>query len=204
MGDATLNRFYSFHFILPFLILCLVGVHLTLLHEFGSSNPLGVDRRTMMVPFYPYYFYRDLVGLIVGTGVFRYFVFLDPYVLSDPLNYEEANPLVTPLHIKPEWYFLGYYALLRSVPRKRGGIVLMVLAIVRVVLMPGTRDKIILGVPNYIGRSTLFWGQVNCWVLLSWLGAQPAEEPFIMVRAVTGLRLVVLEDLEQLICDFYT
>lgn len=102
VGDATLNRFYSFHFILPFLMVLLIGLHLSLLHEFGSSNPLGVDRRTMMVPFFPYYFYRDLLGGIVGAGVFAYLLLLDPYLLSDPLNYEEANYLVTPLHIKPE------------------------------------------------------------------------------------------------------
>jgi len=156
VGDATLNRFYSFHFILPFIMVFLIGLHLSLLHDYGSSNPLGVDSRSIMVPFFPYYFYSDLMGMVVGARIFSYLVLLDPYVLSDPLNYEEANFLVTPLHIKPEWYFLAYYALLRSVPRKRGGIVIMALAIMRIVFIPLCRDKVMLGVPNYIGRSGFF------------------------------------------------
>lgn len=102
MNTWTLNRFYSFHFILPFLMVVLIGCHLTLLHEYGSSNPLGMDRRGMMVPFYPYYFYSDLLGLVAGIGCFSYFLLLEPYLLVGPLNYEEANPLVTPIHIKSE------------------------------------------------------------------------------------------------------
>lgn len=182
-------------------MLVLMGTHLALLHEFGSFNPLGVDSRGIMVPFFPYYFYSDLLGVILGVRVLSYLVFLDPYLLSDPLNYEEANPMVTPLHIKPEWYFLAYYALLRRVPRKRGGIVVIVIAIFIIVLIPLCRDKLMLGVQNYIGRSTLFWLQINCWLILTWLGAQPAEEPFIIIRGAIGLLLVVLGDLEQLVCD---
>nr|QUG10616.1 cytochrome b [Hydroides norvegica] len=203
VGDATLNRFYSFHFILPFLMLVVMGGHLSLLHEFGSSNPLGLDSRSAMVPFYPHYLYSDMMGLSLWIMASAYFVFVNPYILSDALNYEEANPLVTPLHIKPEWYFLAYYALLRSVPSKTGGIVLMVMAIMFIVFMPVCSDKLMLGVTNYIGRSTLFWLQINCWIILSWLGAMPAEEPFIMVSGLTGLCLMLLSDAEQLVCDFY-
>ncbi len=203
VGDATLNRFYSFHFILPFLIMFLVILHLSLLHDFGSSNPLGVDRRTIMVPFYPYYFYSDYLGIVLGAGVLSYLCFVDPYLIADPINYEEANFLVTPLHIKPEWYFLPYYALLRSVPNKTGGIVVMVLVIVDFVFIPLYSDKVMLGVQNYMGRSILFWCQVYFWVLLTWLGAQPAEEPFIIVTILVGFFEVLFADVEQLICDFY-
>nr|YP_010316104.1 cytochrome b [Hydroides elegans]UNA71672.1 cytochrome b [Hydroides elegans] len=203
VGDATLNRFYSFHFLLPFLMLVVMGGHLSLLHEFGSSNPLGLDSRISMVPFYPYYLYSDILGLSLWMMMSSYFVFLNPYVLSDALNYEEANPLVTPLHIKPEWYFLAYYALLRSVPSKTGGILLMVMAILFLVFLPFASDKLMLGVPNYLGRSGCFWLFVNCWVVLSWLGAMPAEEPFIMMSGLMGLFLMVVSELDSLICDVH-
>ena len=134
----------------------LIGFHLFLLHEHGSSNPLGVDGRTIIVPFFPYYVYGDLLGIIVGAGLVRLVVLEYPYVFAEPLNYEKANPLVTPLHIKPEWYFLAYYALLRRVPRKRGGILVIVLAMVGIVMMPLFRDKTVLGVINYVGRPALY------------------------------------------------
>lgn len=133
---ATLRRFFGLHFIMPFILLVLMLVHLSLLHKTGSRNPLGVDRRCDKVPFYPYYVYKDLLGIWLFMGVFVTICFVFSDMFSDPQNFIVANPIKTPAHIKPEWYFLFAYAILRSIPNKTGGVVAMAGAIVILYLLP--------------------------------------------------------------------
>lgn len=123
VGDATLHRFFVFHFLLPFIIAVFSGVHLVFLHLTGSTNPLGVSGNVGRVPFHPYFTVKDILGIIITFSVFGVIVFLFPDVFAEPENYIPANPLVTPNHIKPEWYFLWLYAILRAIPNKLGGVV---------------------------------------------------------------------------------
>jgi ubiquinol-cytochrome c reductase cytochrome b subunit len=125
-----LTRFFSFHFICPFIIAALVVVHLLFLHQTGSNNPLGSDRNIDKLPFHPYFTVKDIFGFIFLLTLFFMFILLEPYTLGDPENFIPANPLVTPVHIQPEWYFLFAYAILRSIPNKLGGVVAMIASIV--------------------------------------------------------------------------
>jgi ubiquinol-cytochrome c reductase cytochrome b subunit len=118
IDNATLNRFFSLHFILPFAIAGLVIAHIALLHRDGSNNPLGIDSKTDSIPFYPYAYVKDLFSLIVFIVFFSVFLFFFPNLLGHPDNYIPADPMSTPAHIVPEWYFLTFYAILRSIPDK--------------------------------------------------------------------------------------
>jgi ubiquinol-cytochrome c reductase cytochrome b/c1 subunit len=138
VGNPTLNRFYSLHYLLPFVIVAVVLLHLMALHQHGSNNPLGIDRRGPQdaITFHPYYTIKDLFGLCVFLLVFAAFVFYMPNALGHPDNYIPANPMVTPNHIVPEWYFLPYYAILRSVPNKLLGVILMFSSVLILLLLP--------------------------------------------------------------------
>jgi len=136
VDNSTLNRFFSLHYLLPFIIAGLSGVHLILLHTNGSENPLGLSESNDKVIFFPYFIVKDLFGLILFLGIFSYFVFFDANTLGHPDNYIRANPLVTPAHIVPEWYFLPFYAILRSIPDKLGGVFCMGLALVILLFLP--------------------------------------------------------------------
>lgn len=136
VSNATLNRFFSLHYLMPFVIAGVVLLHLTLLHKDGSNNPLGINTSVDYVSFYPYYYVKDLFAFFVFASVFTFFVFFYPNALGHPDNYIPANPLVTPPHIVPEWYFLPFYAILRSIPDKLGGVVAMISAILVLLLLP--------------------------------------------------------------------
>lgn len=136
MGDATLRRFFTFHFILPFALLGLVLVHLLFLHQSGSSNPLGLNSNFDKIPFHPYFSVKDVVTWLVLFGSFLLLTLQAPWLLGDPENFLPANPLVTPTHIKPEWYFLFAYAILRSIPNKLGGVIAIVLSIAILYILP--------------------------------------------------------------------
>jgi len=136
VDNATLNRFYSLHYLMPFVIAALAAAHLIALHQHGSNNPLGIESRFDEIPFHPYYIVKDLFGIIVFFIIFSLFVFFYPNILGHPDNYIPANPLVTPTHIVPEWYFLPFYAILRSIPDKLGGVIAMVASILVLVVMP--------------------------------------------------------------------
>ncbi len=138
VDNPTLNRFFSLHYLLPFVIVGVVVLHLVALHQHGSNNPLGIDRKGPQdsIPFHPYYTVKDLFGLFVFLLVYAAFVFFFPNVLGDPANYIPANPLATPEHIVPEWYFLPYYAILRAVPNKLFGVILMFGSILILFLLP--------------------------------------------------------------------
>jgi len=136
VGNPTLNRFFSLHYLLPFLIVGLVLIHLSLLHQVGSSDPIIGDNSILRVAFYPYFYVKDLFGFLVFLLIFSYFVAFNPNILGHPDNYIEGNPMVTPAHIVPEWYFLPFYAMLRSIPDKLGGVLVMGLSLIVLFIIP--------------------------------------------------------------------
>jgi len=136
VDNATLTRFFTLHFLLPFLMVGLTFLHLALLHVDGSTNPLGLEDPYDFIPFYPYFLVKDIFGLLIFLCIFSYFIFFEPNLLGHPDNYTRADPLVTPPHIVPEWYFLPFYAILRSIPSKLGGVVAMAVAVGILFLLP--------------------------------------------------------------------
>lgn len=136
MDNATLNRFFALHFLLPFVIVGAVILHILFLHQGGSNNPLGVNSDSVKIPFHIYYTTKDAVGFVLILITLMLVVLFMPNVLGDPENFIPANPLVTPVHIKPEWYFLWAYAILRSIPNKLGGVVALALSIAILLICP--------------------------------------------------------------------
>jgi ubiquinol-cytochrome c reductase cytochrome b subunit len=185
VDNPTLNRFFSLHFFLPFVIVGLVGLHLVLLHDVGSNNPLGVYSKIENIPFYPYFYVKDLFGFIILLLIFSIFIYYYPNALGHPDNYIIANPMKTPLHIVPEWYFLPFYAILRSIPNKIGGVVAMFGSLLILLTIPYINSSEI--------RSTLFrpffkifyWLLVVAFLLLGWVGQMPVEYPFTEIGIVS-------------------
>lgn len=136
VDNATLVRFFRLHFLVPFIIAGVRILHLLFLHETGSNNPLGLNRDGDKVPFHFYHTVKDLVGFLVLLFFLILLVFFDPFLLGDPENFIPANPLVTPVHIQPEWYFLFAYAILRSIPNKLGGVVALAMSVVILFVVP--------------------------------------------------------------------
>nr|YP_009937409.1 cytochrome b [Trigonopterus singkawangensis]QNT26919.1 cytochrome b [Trigonopterus singkawangensis] len=179
VSNATLERFFSFHFIVPFLVLALMMIHLFLLHQTGSNNPLGLKSNLDKLNFHPYFSFKDLVGFIILMYLLTTLSLKTPYLLSDPDNFTPANPLVTPNHIQPEWYFLFAYAILRSIPNKLGGVIALVMSIAILYLMPFTNKKKFLSTQFYPINKIMFWLMTSTVIFLTWVGAQPVEDPFI-------------------------
>lgn len=177
VGNPTLNRFFALHYLLPFLIVGVVALHMVALHQHGSNNPLGVDPKSPKdtVPFHPYYTYKDLFGLGVFLSFWAFFVFFAPNFFGEPDNYIPANPLVTPAHIVPEWYFLPYYAILRSVPNKLMGVLLMFSAVFMLALVPWLDKSPIRSAQFRPLYKKFFWGFVMTCLILGWVGSQPPE-----------------------------
>nr|WGG39969.1 cytochrome b [Microtus kikuchii] len=181
VDKATLTRFFAFHFILPFIITALVMVHLLFLHETGSNNPTGLNSDSDKIPFHPYYTIKDLLGVIILLMVFMILALFFPDILGDPDNYTPANPLNTPPHIKPEWYFLFAYAILRSIPNKLGGVLALILSILILALMPllhTSKQRTLTFRPI---TQTMYWILVADLFILTWIGGQPVEYPFIII-----------------------
>nr|AAB05580.1 cytochrome b [Sciurus aberti]AAB05584.1 cytochrome b [Sciurus aberti]AAB05586.1 cytochrome b [Sciurus aberti] len=191
VDKATLTRFFAFHFILPFIVAALVMVHLLFLHETGSNNPSGLISDSDKIPFHPYYTIKDALGLLLLL-LFMTLVLFFPDLLGDPDNYTPANPLNTPPHIKPEWYFLFAYAILRSIPNKLGGVLALIFSILILMMFP------ILHVSKQ--RSMMFRPLSQClfWILvadlftLTWIGGQPVEHPFITIGQVASIIYFVI------------
>lgn len=185
VDQATLNRFYSFHFFLPFILAAVAFIHLALLHNVGSSDPLALDSNSSsvhpaMINFFPYFYVKDLYATFIFLFIFSYFVFFIPNVLGHPDNYIEANSMVTPAHIVPEWYFLPFYAILRSIPNKLGGVIAMILSILSLLVFPlfNSNKK----APNFRNIYTfIIWVFASNFILLGWIGQQPVEEPFTTI-----------------------
>lgn len=189
IDNPTLNRFFSLHYLLPFIIVGLVLLHLVALHVHGSNNPKGIDVKSKKdtIDFHPYYTVKDFFGFGIYFMIFAYFIFYEPNYLGHPDNYIAANPMVTPEHIVPEWYFLPFYAILRAVPSKLGGVILMFSAIVILFFLPWL-DKSSVRSNNYrpMNRIAFFIFVIDC-LVLGYLGSQPAEEPFITLSRFAAL-----------------
>lgn len=188
VDNATLTRFFTFHFLLPFIVAAIVIIHLLFLHQTGSNNPLGLNRSIDKIPFHPYFTYKDIVGFIIILTALILLTLINPYLLGDPDNFIPANPLVTPVHIQPEWYFLFAYAILRSIPNKLGGVLALVLSIAILAILPFSNKAKFQGIQFYPINQILFWSLLTIVLLLTWIGARPVEEPFI----ITGQLLTVL------------
>nr|YP_010716060.1 cytochrome b [Parnassius loxias]WDE75770.1 cytochrome b [Parnassius loxias] len=188
VDNATLTRFYSFHFLLPFILLMLTMIHLLFLHQTGSNNPLGMNSNLDKIPFHPFFTFKDLIGFIMMLMLLIMLTLTNPYLLGDPDNFIPANPLVTPIHIQPEWYFLFAYAILRSIPNKLGGVIALVMSIFILIILPLTFNKKIQGIQFYPINQMLFWFMVSTIILLTWIGARPVEDPYI----ITGQLLTII------------
>jgi len=187
VDNATLNRFYSFHYLLPFAIAACVIVHLAFLHLDGSNNPLGTESKVDKITFHPYFWAKDFVGWIIFGLLASAFVFFAPNYLGHTDNYIEANPMVTPTHIVPEWYFLPLYAILRSVPHKLGGVILMFGAIIVLFLLPYMHTARIRSSVFRPLHRKLFWILCADWVLLGWIGGQMPESPYAEIGQLLTL-----------------
>jgi len=181
VDNATLNRFFSLHYLMPFLIAGLTIAHLSLLHNVGSNNPLGINTNIDMVSFYPYFYVKDLLSTLVLIALFSFFVFFYPNALGHADNYIPANPLVTPPHIVPEWYFLPFYAILRSIPDKLGGVAAMIGAILILLLLPLINTSEIRSTKFRPIFGLFYWFLVSDFLLLGWIGQKPVESPFIEI-----------------------
>nr|YP_010349988.1 cytochrome b [Clithon lentiginosum]YP_010350027.1 cytochrome b [Clithon squarrosum]UOH96858.1 cytochrome b [Clithon lentiginosum]UOH96897.1 cytochrome b [Clithon squarrosum]URF21499.1 cytochrome b [Clithon lentiginosum]URF21512.1 cytochrome b [Clithon squarrosum] len=184
VDNATLTRFFTLHFILPFAILAMTVIHLLFLHETGSNNPLGINSDTDKIPFHSYYTFKDLVGFVVLLFLLTLLVMFSPQLLGDPENFIPANPLVTPVHIQPEWYFLFAYAILRSIPSKLGGVVALVLSIAILFILPFTHLGKFRSTAFYPISQVLFWTLIGIFLILTWIGARPVEAPYEFIGRV--------------------
>nr|YP_010701162.1 cytochrome b [Papilio alcmenor]WCI21403.1 cytochrome b [Papilio alcmenor] len=187
IDNATLTRFYSFHFLFPFIILMLTMIHLLFLHQTGSNNPLGTNSNLDKIPFHPFFTFKDLIGFILLLLLLSMLTLTNPYLLGDPDNFTPANPLVTPIHIQPEWYFLFAYAILRSIPNKLGGVIALIMSILILIILPLTFNKKIQGIQFYPLNQMLFWTMISTIILLTWAGARPVEEPYIITSQILTL-----------------
>lgn len=188
VGQSTLNRFFSLHFILPFVVGAFRAIHILFLHEKGSTNPLGDLNHVRKVPFHPYFTWKDIVGFVGILGLLILLGFFFPTILGDPENFNHASSLVTPVHIQPEWYFLFAYAILRCIPNKLGGVVALTASIAILYFLPlsSSYGKIIPAsfVPPY---QAVFWFLVALFVVLTWLGSCPVEEPYSRLAVVLSI-----------------
>nr|CZT25899.1 cytochrome b [Microtus liechtensteini] len=187
VDKATLTRFFAFHFILPFIITALVLVHLLFLHETGSNNPTGLNSDADKIPFHPYYTIKDFLGVLILLMAFMILTLFFPDILGDPDNYTPANPLNTPPHIKPEWYFLFAYAILRSIPNKLGGVLALVLSILVLALMPLLHTSKQRALTFRPITQTMYWILVADLLILTWIGGQPVEYPFIIIGQTASI-----------------
>nr|YP_004769925.1 cytochrome b [Gracula religiosa]AEK28716.1 cytochrome b [Gracula religiosa]AHY87923.1 cytochrome b [Gracula religiosa] len=187
VDNPTLTRFFALHFLLPFLIAGLTLVHLTLLHETGSNNPLGIPSDCDKIPFHPYYSVKDILGFALMLILLVSLALFSPNLLGDPENFTPANPLATPPHIKPEWYFLFAYAILRSIPNKLGGVLALAASVLVLFLIPLLHTSKLRSMTFRPLSQILFWTLVANLLILTWVGSQPVEHPFIIIGQLASL-----------------
>nr|QRV62521.1 cytochrome b [Hydroporus puberulus] len=188
VDNATLTRFFTIHFLLPFIIISLVIIHLLFLHQTGSNNPLGTNSNIDKIPFHPYFSFKDIMGFMMLMMMLTLITLINPYMLGDPDNFIPANPLVTPIHIQPEWYFLFAYAILRSIPNKLGGVIALIMSILILIILPFSNKSKFQSLKFYPINQFLFWMFIMIVILLTWIGMRTVEEPYI----ITGQILTIL------------
>ena len=189
VDNPTLSRFYTLHFLFPFLIVGVVILHIVALHTHGSNNPLGIDKKGTQdtIPFHPYYTIKDLFGLSFALTIFFAVVFFIPDYLGHPDNYIPADPLKTPAHIVPEWYFLPFYAILRAIPDKLGGVIAMFSAIFVLFLLPWLDSSKVRSATFRPIYKKFFWIFVVNAVILGWVGSKPAEGHYILIGRIATI-----------------
>nr|YP_009355454.1 cytochrome b [Synagrops japonicus]BAX03733.1 cytochrome b [Synagrops japonicus]BBU25825.1 cytochrome b [Synagrops japonicus] len=192
VDNATLTRFFSFHFLFPFVIAAATLVHLLFLHETGSNNPLGLTSDPDKIPFHPYFSYKDLLGFAVLLISLSSLALFAPNLLGDPDNFTPANPLVTPPHIKPEWYFLFAYAILRSIPNKLGGVLALLFSILVLMLVPLLHTSKHRALTFRPLTQILFWILIANVLVLTWIGGMPVEDPYILIGQVASFLYFLL------------
>nr|AML25745.1 cytochrome b [Carabidae sp. BMNH 1274270] len=184
VDNATLTRFFTIHFLLPFIVTAMVMIHLLFLHQTGSNNPLGLNSNMDKIPFHPYFTYKDIMGFIMMLMMLTLLTLLNPYYLGDPDNFTPANPLVTPIHIQPEWYFLFAYAILRSIPNKLGGVIALLMSILILMILPFMNFNKFQSNKFYPINQILFWIFFIIVILLTWIGMRPVEDPYILIGQI--------------------
>nr|AVM18780.1 cytochrome b [Poecilia mexicana] len=186
VDNATLTRFFAFHFLLPFIVAAATLVHLIFLHETGSNNPIGLNSDADKISFHPYFSYKDLLGFILLLTTLIALALFSPNLLGDPENFTPANPLVTPPHIKPEWYFLFAYAILRSIPNKLGGVLALLASILVLMVIPFLHTSKQRSLTFRPLTQLLFWLLVADVIILTWIGGMPVEHPFIIIGQIAS------------------
>nr|YP_007026842.1 cytochrome b [Metacrangonyx ilvanus]CCI69545.1 cytochrome b [Metacrangonyx ilvanus] len=186
VNTPTIMRFFSFHFFLPFVIMALTVVHIVLLHETGSKNPLGISSVNNKYMFNPIFIFKDLLGFITILFAFMFISLLMPLTLGDDENFFNLNPYVTPIHIQPEWYFLFAYAILRSIPNKMGGIIALVMAIFILYFLPYLHSASMAS-SYYPINKLMFFLFLSDVSLLTWIGMAPVEAPYILTGQILSI-----------------
>lgn len=184
VDNATLNRFFSLHYLLPFIIVAASLIHIMLLHQEGSNNPLGIESTNDKIHLYPYFIIKDFLGLTIFLIFFSFFIYFYPNILGHSDNYIEANPMVTPTHIVPEWYFLPFYAILRSIPHKLGGVIAMLFSILILTLLPWIHSTEIRSSRFRPLYRFFYWILISSCLLLGWIGGMPVEDPYILIGQI--------------------
>nr|UMB50270.1 cytochrome b [Chiloglanis sp. 'Lufupa'] len=186
VDNATLTRFFTFHFLLPFVVIAATVLHALFLHETGSNNPIGLNSDADKISFHPYFSYKDLLGFFILLTALASLALFSPNLLGDPENFTPANPLVTPPHIKPEWYFLFAYAILRSIPNKLGGVLALLFSILVLMVVPLLHTSKQQGLTFRPFAQLLFWTLIADVAILTWIGGMPVEHPFIIIGQVAS------------------
>uniref|UniRef100_U3M0H9 Cytochrome b n=1 Tax=Rhodeus shitaiensis TaxID=1356016 RepID=U3M0H9_9TELE len=187
VDNATLTRFFAFHFLFPFVIAAATILHLLFLHETGSNNPAGLNSDADKISFHPYFSYKDLLGFVLMLMALTSLALFSPNLLGDPENFTPANPLVTPPHIKPEWYFLFAYAILRSIPNKLGGVLALLFSILVLMVVPILHTSKQRGLTFRPIAQFLFWTLVADMIILTWIGGMPVEHPYIIIGQIASV-----------------
>nr|YP_009045834.1 cytochrome b [Paracanthobrama guichenoti]AID07508.1 cytochrome b [Paracanthobrama guichenoti]ANW36352.1 cytochrome b [Paracanthobrama guichenoti] len=187
VDNATLTRFFAFHFLLPFIIAAATILHLLFLHETGSNNPAGLNSNADKISFHPYFSYKDLLGFVLMLFALTSLALFSPNLLGDPDNFTPANPMVTPPHIKPEWYFLFAYAILRSIPNKLGGVLALLFSILILMIVPILHTSKQRGLTFRPLTQFLFWTLVADMLILTWIGGMPVEHPYVIIGQIASV-----------------
>ena len=186
VNNATLNRFFSLHYLFPFILIGLILIHIIYLHTTGSNNPIGLNSNSDKIPFHIYFTIKDLYGFLLVFLLLSFLVFYFPNYLGDPENFINANPLVTPIHIMPEWYFLFAYAILRAIPNKLGGVISLIASIMILIILPFIHTSKLKGLIFRPLGKLFYWLFIFNFILLTWIGSKPIEDPFILISQISS------------------